>query len=86
MGADRDVQPDDVGADELRPVTRAQWLLAVGVLFGALTVLGVGAVGALYVQGARGVCPTEDSVSCVWVGPVQGNGGGRVVVNGPERR
>lgn len=45
-----------------------------------------GAVGVLLVQGARGVCATEDSVSCVWISPVQGNGGGRVVVNGPEQR
>ncbi len=26
-------------------------------------------------------CPTEDSVACIWWGPVQGNGNGSIVVN-----
>lgn len=30
------------------------------------------------------LCATEDSVSCIWVGPVQGNGHGAIVINGPE--
>ncbi len=29
------------------------------------------------------VCPLEDSPSCIWLAPVQGNGIGRTVVNGP---
>lgn len=31
------------------------------------------------------VCATEDSVDCVWDGTTQGNGRGRIVVNGPEQ-
>lgn len=31
-------------------------------------------------------CATEDSVSCVWVGPEQGNRRGAVVINGPDHR
>ncbi len=30
------------------------------------------------------VCPLEDSPSCIWIAPVQGNGIGRTTVNGPE--
>ncbi len=43
-----------------------------------LAVLGAVVVA---VSGVRGVCPTEDSTGCVWVGPLQGNGRGAVVVN-----
>lgn len=32
----------------------------------------------------QAVCHTEDSSHCVWVGPVQGNGKGRIVVNWNE--
>lgn len=52
----------------------------------ALVMAAVGAVTVLAAQGVRGVCASEDSVSCVWIGPVQGNGRGRVVVNGPAGR
>ena len=44
-------------------------LLAVAAGFGG----GLLAAGSL--------CPTEDSVGCVWVGPLQGNHRGGVVVN-----
>lgn len=27
------------------------------------------------------LCPTEDSTMCIWVGPVQGNGRGAIVLN-----
>ncbi len=55
----------------------------VAVVAGLLA-FAAGAVVMLAAQGVRRVCPTEDSPSCVWVGPVQGNGRGRVVVNGPD--
>ena len=54
--------------------------MLVSLLF-ALTMVSA----TFYAQGARGVCPTEDSPSCVWIGPAQGNGHGGIVVNGPER-
>ena len=63
-----------------------RWLLLVvlGATLSTVSMLVLGAAGVLYLQGARGVCAAEDSVSCVWFGPVQGNGGGRIVVNGPD--
>ncbi len=30
------------------------------------------------------VCPSEDSPSCVWIAPLQGNGHGWIVFNGPH--
>ncbi len=42
---------------------------------------GAGSIATLAAQGARGVCPREDSPACVWIAPVQGNGAGRIVVN-----
>jgi hypothetical protein len=54
-----------------------------------LTVQTVAPMGAaLYAAGARGLCPTEDSVSCVWIPAFQGNGHGSpvIVVNGPNPR
>lgn len=65
-----------------------RWLLlvAVGATMSTLATMMLGAVGMAYAQGARGVCVTEDSPSCVWIGPLQGeHPGGRIVVNGPER-
>lgn len=50
----------------------------------AVLALFAGIAISLAAQGARGICQHEDSTSCVWVGPVQGNGSGRVVVNGPD--
>lgn len=67
---------------EARPGNR--WVKAALILVALVLLPVLGAAGTLYVQGARGVCATEDSVSCVWFGPWQGNGRGRVVVNGPE--
>lgn len=28
------------------------------------------------------ICEEEDSLNCVWVGPLQGNGQGAIVING----
>lgn len=65
-----------------------RWLvaLALAAVVESVLTLAVGAGAVLYARGARGVCVTEDSVSCVWFGPWQGNGRGRIVVNGPEGR
>lgn len=66
-------------------------VLSALVALALVTVVGlgflVGVAAILTAQGVRGVCPSEDSPSCVWITPVQGNHGGRpvIVVNGPER-
>lgn len=58
------------------------WSLTVGaVLLVLLAGMVAGAAGVAYAQGARGVCAEEDSPACVWVGPLQGNHRGRVVIN-----
>lgn len=65
-------------------VARATWWHAAPVL-AVLALAALALVGALVALGARGVCATEDSASCVWVGPVQGNGRGAwLVVNGRD--
>lgn len=64
--------------------TRRAVALALATAAVTFALIGMGAVGMAYAQGARGVCATEDSPACVWVGPVQGNHGGRIVVNGPD--
>lgn len=43
--------------------------------------LVAGLAGVDPVPGVTGLCRTEDSVGCVWVGPLQGNGRGRIVFN-----
>ncbi len=76
---------EDAPAGQRAGRRSARWPMA-----GAVIALVVGCVlaaaGWAYLQGARGICPTEDSVSCVWIGPLQGNHRGAVVVNGPEER
>ncbi len=67
------------------PVRVPAWALAVLAVLASAAFTGVGAVGVLYAQGARTVCATEDSPSCVWIGPVQGNRHGPIIVNGPEK-
>jgi hypothetical protein len=64
--------------------TRRAVALALAAFAVTFALLGIGAAGMAYAQGARGVCATEDSTACVWVGPLQGNHGGRIVVNGPD--
>ncbi len=59
-------------------------VLALAAFAAVLALLGIGAAGMAYAQGARGVCATEDSPACVWFGPLQGNHRGRIVVNGPD--
>lgn len=51
------------------------WLLAILV---AVALVATTTAGVLYAQGARGLCPTEDSVSCVWIND------GHLLVNGPD--
>jgi len=58
-------------------------LLVAGVVIAA-TAATAGAAGALYAQGARHVCRAEYDTACVWVGPLQGDGRGAVIVNGPD--
>lgn len=61
-------------------VAAAQFLAGVG-LSAVVAVSGVAA--GLSLAGVRGMCPAEDSAGCVWVGPLQGNGHGAVVINPP---
>ncbi len=45
------------------------------VLVAAMLAVAVAAI----VDGTA--CQTEDSAYCIWWGPVQGNGGGAIVIN-----
>ncbi len=64
-------------------ISPMSWIVAAfALLFAAL----LGAAGMAYAQGARGICAAEFSPSCVWLGPLQNNGKGLIVVNGPEGR
>jgi hypothetical protein len=66
-----------VGAGRLAALVTAGYLVTV------LAVAAFAVIGGLYAMGARGLCPTEDSAACVWVGPAPfvGNGRGGIVVN-----
>lgn len=74
--------------DVQRSRHRALILLCVAcVLVSVLLMVGA-AAEVLYAQGARGMCHTEDSTSCVWVPALQGNGHGSpaLIVNGPDQQ
>lgn len=62
-----------------RYMTRAE---RVGIIAG-LILLAIAL--ALDVDGWSPICSTEDSPSCIWFGPLQGNGQGPIIWNGPER-
>ena len=47
----------------------------------AVTVAVVTVAFGLVMIAVGVACPTEDSTNCVWYGPVQGNGGGAIVIN-----
>ena len=53
-----------------------QALLTVYVIWCMMGMVAGTATGAWAMR-----CPTEDSVHCVWYGPIQGNGDGSIVIN-----
>ena len=75
---------DEMAAGPETPNTGRAWPSTVALSLAMLAVgLLLGAVAMLFAQGARGICHAEDSPSCVWFGPLQGNRHGAIVVNGP---
>ncbi len=64
-----------------KKITRGELTVLLALVVTALVLL----IGELAFMGVRGVCASEDSPSCIWIGPVQGNGGGGIVINGPDQ-